>query len=270
VSIFSKVLYLFIIITLVDSLTIEATSSSDGISERTDVLHGEQNVVNTVLQFISKAKSRIDACVDYTRPSLAVEIEELRKAFLDAKRRGVRLRYVTEITEFNVGYCKELIKMVDELRHLEGIRGNFYVNETEYIAPATLHHKGKPASQITYSNVKEIVQHHKHYVFDTLWSRAIPAKQRIKEIETGTAALSDETKIALEYQYQIFKKIKNSIEKDQTNKIRLMLQPIIQKQSRDAERQLEIIKQLQYQLKQLQKQVSDTQKTITRTKKKDR
>ena len=52
--------------------------------------------------------------------------------------------------------------MVDELRHLEGIRGNFYVNETEYIAPATLHEKGKPASQITYSNVKEIVEHHKH------------------------------------------------------------------------------------------------------------
>jgi hypothetical protein len=36
-----------------------------------------------------------------------------------------------------------------------------------------------------------------------------------------------------------------------------MLEPIIQKQSRDAKRQLEIINQLQYQLKQLQKQVSD-------------
>jgi hypothetical protein len=48
-------------------MTAEA-SSSDAISERTEVLHGEQNVVNTVLQFTSRAKSRIDACVDYTRP----------------------------------------------------------------------------------------------------------------------------------------------------------------------------------------------------------
>src|ERR671930_2179371 len=127
------------------------------MSETTEVLHGEQNVVNTVLQFTSKAKSRIDACVDYTRPSLAVEIEELRKAFLDAKRRGVRLRYVTEITEDNVGYCKELIKMVDELRHLDGIKGNFYLSETEYIAPATFHEKGKPASRIIHSNVNDIV-----------------------------------------------------------------------------------------------------------------
>ena len=86
-----------------------AASSSNAISERTEVLHGEQNVVNTVLQFTSKAKSRIDACVDYSRQSLTIEIEQLRKAFLDAKCRGVKLRYVTEVTEDNVGYCKELV-----------------------------------------------------------------------------------------------------------------------------------------------------------------
>ncbi len=49
--------------------------------------------------------------------------------------------------------------MVDELRHIEGIKGNSYLSETEYIAPASLHAKGKPASQIIYSNVKEIVEH---------------------------------------------------------------------------------------------------------------
>ncbi|HEY6884037.1 MAG TPA: hypothetical protein VI278_08385, partial [Nitrososphaeraceae archaeon] len=125
--------------------------SSDTISKRTDVLHGEKNVVNTVLQFTANAKNRIDACVDYTRPSLAIEIEELKKAFGDAKSRGVKLRYVTEVTEENVVYCKELIKMVDELRHLNGIKGNFYISETEYIAPESLHEKRKPASQIIYS-----------------------------------------------------------------------------------------------------------------------
>ena len=125
------------------------------------------------------------------------------------------------------------------------------------------------ASEITYSNVKEIVQHHKHYVFDTLWSRAIPAKLRIREIEKGKAGLSDETKIALDYQYQIFKKLKDSFEKDQINKIRSMLQPIIQKQTKDAKRQLELIKQLQSQQRQMQKQLSYIQKTI-KTKKKRR
>jgi phosphatidylserine/phosphatidylglycerophosphate/cardiolipin synthase-like enzyme len=157
--------------------TARSSSSSDNtITERTEVLEGQEHVVNAVLQFVSNAKSRIDACIDYSRPSSAIEIEELKKAFIDAKSRGVKLRYVTEITENNVEYCKELIKIVEELRHLEGIRGNFYVSETEYIAPATLHEKGKLASQITYSNIREIVEHHKHYIFDTFWSRATLAE----------------------------------------------------------------------------------------------
>src|ERR671933_296431 len=168
-----------------------ASASSYATTQRTKVLTGEQNTIDTILQFVSTTKSGIDTCIDYSGPYLAIEIEELKRAFLDAKRRGVKLRYVTEITEHIVKCCKELVKMVDELRDLGGIRGNFYVNETEYIAPATLHEKGKPASQIIYTNVKEIVQHHKHYVFDTLWSRAMPAKQRIREIEKGGAAISD-------------------------------------------------------------------------------
>jgi len=143
-------------------------------------------VINTILRFVSNTKCKIDACVDYTRPSLAIGIEQLKKAFLDAKSRGVKLRYITEVTEENVGYCKELIRMVDELRHIEAINGNFYISETEYIAPASLHAKGRPSSQIIYSNVKEIVEHQQHYVFDSFWSRATPAQQRIREIEEGT------------------------------------------------------------------------------------
>ena len=185
-------------------------ASSDKISERTEVLHGKQNVINTVLQFTSNAKSRIDACVDYSRPSLAIEIEQLKKAFVDAKGRGVKLRYVTEVTENNIGYYKQLIKMVDELRHIEGIKGNFYISETEYIAPASLNGKGQPASQIIYSNVKEIVEHQQQYVFDSFWSRAIPAERRIREIEEGIVQY--ETKV-LENKEQIFSHMKSVIEK---------------------------------------------------------
>jgi hypothetical protein len=67
----------------------------------TNVLEGDQSVVNTILQFVSNTKARIDACIDYSRPSLAIEIEELKKAFLDAKSRGVKLRYVTELIKIS-------------------------------------------------------------------------------------------------------------------------------------------------------------------------
>jgi two-component system, OmpR family, sensor histidine kinase VicK len=140
--------------------------------------------MNTVLQFLYHTKGKIDACVDYTRPSLAIDIIILKRAVLDARKRGVRLRYVTEINKDNISYCKQLMSMVDELRHLEGIKGNFYISETGYLAPATFHEAGEPAAQIIYSNVKELIGHQK-YVFETLWSKTIPAEQRIREIEEG-------------------------------------------------------------------------------------
>jgi two-component system, OmpR family, sensor histidine kinase VicK len=153
--------------------------------QKTSIYYKPYNVVNTVIEFIDNSSSRIDACVDYTRPSLIVEIAALKKAFVDAKERGIKLRYVTEITGDNVSYCKELVNTINiELRHVDGIKGNFYVSENEYVAPATFHHKGKPASHIIYSNVKEIVDH-QQYVFESFWTRAIPAQQRIKEIEEG-------------------------------------------------------------------------------------
>ncbi|MFL6360830.1 MAG: ATP-binding protein [Nitrososphaeraceae archaeon] len=152
--------------------------------EATRVFYGVETVVNTVLQFINKTNSKIDACIDQTRPSLVIDIAVLKEAFLDAKKRGVYLRYITEITKDNLSYCKELMIMVGELRHLDGIKGNMYLSETGYLAPATFHERGKPAAQIIYSNVKDIIEH-QTYVFDTLWTRAISAEERFEQIEEG-------------------------------------------------------------------------------------
>ncbi len=121
--------------------------------------------------------------MNYTRPPLAVGIGQIKKAFLDAKSRGVRLRYLTEITNENISYCKELIKIVDEFRHLDGIKGGIAVNETEYMATTVLQ-EAKPLTQVIYSNMKEVVDQGQ-YIFDIFWYRAIPAEQKIKEIEDG-------------------------------------------------------------------------------------
>jgi two-component system sensor histidine kinase VicK len=160
-----------------------SSDNSSPHSEKTKVLYGSDKVIDTALQFTSNARNKIDACVDHTRPSLIVEIKRLKKAFEDAKRRGVKLRYITEIKTENVSFCKELLtSIVNELRHLDGIKGNFYVSEKEYIAPGALHEKDKPSSQIIKSNMKEIVEE-QQYIFDTLWNKSIPAEDKIKEIE---------------------------------------------------------------------------------------
>ena len=162
-----------------------SAGSKNNSQERTEVTYGVENVIGIVLQFLSQTNDRVDACVDFTRPSLAIDFLALKNAFIDAKKRGVKLRYVTEITKDNVSYCKKfLTTMVDELRHLDGIKGNFYIGERAYLAPSTVHEKGKPASQVIFSNVIEIVEHQR-YVFESFWNRAIPAEERIREIEQG-------------------------------------------------------------------------------------
>jgi two-component system sensor histidine kinase VicK len=153
-------------------------------SERTEVLYGTQNVLDTEIQFFSNSHEKIDTCMNYTRPQLAIEIDSIKKAFIYAKNRGVRLRYLTEIAAENISYCKELMKIVGELRHLDGIKGNFMISESEYLAPLILFRKGEVASQIVYSNIKEVVEH-QQYVFDTLWNKSIAAEKRIKQIEEG-------------------------------------------------------------------------------------
>ena len=98
----------------------------NGLADRTEVLYGTDKVISVELQFFSKSKRQIDTCMDFTRPSFAIGIESIKRSFVDAKSRGVKLRYLTEITDANIFYCKELMAIVDEVRHLDGNQRQFY------------------------------------------------------------------------------------------------------------------------------------------------
>ena len=76
--------------------------------EETLVFYGVDAVINTVIQFLNQTNKTVYACVDQTRPILTLDILVLKKAFEDAKRRGVKLMYVTEITKENLPYCNIL------------------------------------------------------------------------------------------------------------------------------------------------------------------
>jgi two-component system, OmpR family, sensor histidine kinase VicK len=158
------------------------TNNCHNNNETTEVLRGVGNVINAELQFFANSKKMVGTCMNCTRPQLAIIIEPIRKAFIDAKSRGVKLRYITEITRDNISACKELMTIVDDLRHLEGIKGNFMVSDNQYVAPIILFEEGKVASQIVFSNVKELVEQ-EQYTFDIFWSKAIPAQDKIREIE---------------------------------------------------------------------------------------
>ncbi len=189
-------------------------------TERIEVLRNSEIIISTYLQVIQGAKSEWDYFADVNSLSIVpFAIGSLKKAMLDAKRtRGTRLRFVTEITKDNISYCKETMETV-ELRHLDGVKGNFGVSDTEYIAislPATTTTTAtdtnltEPKSTATiiphavYSNVKEDIQQ-QQYVFEILWSKAIPAEAKIREIEEGIVPVR--TRL-LENQAEIIKEIR--------------------------------------------------------------
>ena len=159
-----------------------SVSSSNANFERTQVLYGPENTTSAILKFLLDVETKLDICADSTWPSVAMGIDVFRNALIDIKKRRIRRRYITTITKNNLSYCKEVMK-IGELRHLDGIRGNFAVSEHEYIASATLQ-KATLLQQVIYSNVKEVLEQ-QQYVFDSFWNRSSPAELRIREIEEG-------------------------------------------------------------------------------------
>jgi two-component system sensor histidine kinase VicK len=138
-------------------------------------------VVNAILDIFYNAKYRIDVCGNSSFPLKISLFESVRKVIIAAKNRGIRSRFIVEITNENLQYCKDLMKITDEIRHMDKIEANFGLNEIEYLGSITLQEE---ALQATYSDVKEVVEQ-QQFIFDTLWSRAIPSEQKIIEIEEG-------------------------------------------------------------------------------------
>ncbi|HSN95718.1 MAG TPA: HAMP domain-containing sensor histidine kinase [Nitrososphaeraceae archaeon] len=150
---------------------------------KSEILYGVENAVGRGVYFMSNVKQKMDIFFDHHAPSIVVEVREYRDGYIDIRKRGGKIRTFTEITKDNVKHCKELIKIVDELRHLDGVKGGIAINDSEYMATTVLQ-EAKPLTQVIYSNVKEVVEQGQ-YIFDTLWNVAIPAEQKIREIEEG-------------------------------------------------------------------------------------
>jgi two-component system, OmpR family, sensor histidine kinase VicK len=151
-------------------------------SEKTQVLHGFEKTTEAIIGFLYSAEDSMNICADYTWPSVAMGVEVFKKGLYELKKRNVKSRFVTDITKDNIKYCKELMQL-SELRHLDGLKGNFAISEKGYTASATLQESAL-LQEVIYSNARAILDQ-QQYMFETLWSKAKPAEQKIREIEEG-------------------------------------------------------------------------------------
>ena len=171
-------------------------------------MYGIDYSIKRGVQFMQNASEKMDLFGEKNGPSIIIEFPDIYKNnYIAAKKRGVKIKFITEITKENIHYCKEILNIVAEMRHLEGLIGGIAVTEKEYMATTSLKNK-QLLTQVFYSNAFEVVRQGQ-YIFDTFWDKAIPAGQRIKEIEEGIEPIK--TKI-LENQNEIYNHLKKSIE----------------------------------------------------------
>ncbi|MDQ3718306.1 MAG: ATP-binding protein, partial [Thermoproteota archaeon] len=130
------------------------------------------------------------ACGDSLAPSVAMGVEPIRECYENLRKRQVKVKWITEITKDNLSYCKALMQYA-ELRHLDGIKGNFGVSDTAYIATANVN-KAETVAELIYSTAKSVLEQNKN-IFDTLWNKAVPVEDRIREIEEGVIRAETKT-----------------------------------------------------------------------------
>lgn len=122
----------------------DSTSSKDSIvgTDKTEVIYGAENVVNRALQLISITKKTLDLCGESAGVHIILANEPIVKKYIEVKDRGVRIRYITEITKENISDCKKLMSLM-EMRHLDGLRGYLTVEDDEIFISHAFGHEAK-------------------------------------------------------------------------------------------------------------------------------
>jgi len=91
---------------------------------------------------MKNAKKYMDLFGDKNGPSIIFEFPEIYKNnYIECRKRGGKIRFITEITKDNIRYCKELVDIVDEFRHLEGFVGGIAISESEFMTTTSLRNK---------------------------------------------------------------------------------------------------------------------------------
>ena len=156
------------------------STADNGNTEITHVFYGEEDAMKILLQTMVNVKREAVVCADANSAAFLMEVELVNKGYIDFKRRNIKIRFITQITSDNLPYIKDLMNYA-EVRHMDIVKGNMAISETESVSTATLN-SAKPVTQTIYSNAQPIVEQQR-YFFENLWTNAMPVEERIKELE---------------------------------------------------------------------------------------
>jgi len=147
--------------------------------EKAQVIGDGRQTEANITDIIYNARKFLNICGDSTLPKFILS-DTTRNALEQAKRTGVIIRCITEITKDNLSYCKELMKFT-EIRHLNKFVGNSIIGDKEYLAQSVGH---VFTSNLVYSNENRMVEQ-QNSLFENFWNNATTQKEQTSTLELG-------------------------------------------------------------------------------------
>lgn len=138
------------------------------------------SIIDITFQAISKATIGID-CYLTNDFSGIIDPEKLSPKLLDLKHKGLKLRMISDISIKDSPIYRGFVNYFD-IRHIDQIASNIIlIDRTDFMTFLTNANNKTRLLGITDKSFVSAQQ----FLFDSLWSIALPFKEKIKEIEYG-------------------------------------------------------------------------------------
>ena len=131
--------------------------------ETIEVLYRNDDIIRKTLETFSWIQYTLEGCVDHTEIAMHVIASQIWDGLDQLKKRAVKIRMVTEITDSNICHAKKMMEIA-EVRQLKGVRSSFGIADgIQYLDHAIS--ENDQLSHAIISNVKAVVEA-KQYLFE--------------------------------------------------------------------------------------------------------
>jgi signal transduction histidine kinase len=161
--------------------------NTEKLDQEVWIVNGPEKILNFYISRCNYLERNVLCCYDYYGPIRIIKTEPIWKNNLEVDKRGINVRFLTDIRDENLKYCKRMIEEIRhiEMRHMDGVKGNFVIHDDkEYFLPFFVDKPGEPVKDALFCTQKEMVEAHL-FIFENLWRQATPASLRFKELEEG-------------------------------------------------------------------------------------
>lgn len=145
------------------------------MDETTEILYGNDEITKRTIEVFNSTEKTIEGCIGKEEIGTHVRHQWHMEGLLELRRRGVKVRVVTQVTHDNLPFCKIYSQAV-ELRHIDGIQSSFGISDGKWLLDHIVSLDEFPLSHAILTNVTKLVEV-KLQLFETLWLQSIPASE---------------------------------------------------------------------------------------------